>query len=409
MIENGFTEDNKKSFQVNRWVYIFAGILIMLLLGTVYSYSVFRVALERELKIGSFESGIPYMTALASYAISMLLSGRHIEKLNPRTVIISGGLLVSLGWILSYLARGTLVLAFTYGCISGAGVGLVYGVVMNVIAKWFPEKRGLAVGLVLVGFGLSPMITAPVGEMLVDRFGVFNAFLFLGIIFGLAITMLALPFKYPVGSETLNERLNTGSQIKPVEVPLKEMTKTRRFRGLYANFIIGTMIGLMMIGMTVNAGVEYFGLDTSTVAGLMAFFAISNGLGRPVMGWFTDRFSPRTAMMTSFSLIMAAAILLIVLHNGIIIYIGTFSILWFNLGGWLAIAPASTIRFFGARNYSENYGLVFTAYGIGAITGVTGSGILLDLHGNYLYIFLYIIILCAAGLLVTGRSIRSDI
>ena len=232
MIENGFTEDNKKSFQVNRWLYIFAGILIMLLLGTVYSYSVFRVALERELKIGSFESGIPYMTALASYAISMLLSGRHIEKLNPRTVIISGGLLVSLGWILSYLAMGTLVLAFTYGCISGTGVGLVYGVVMNVIAKWFPEKRGLAVGLVLVGFDLSPMISEHVGEMLVDRFGVFNAFLFLGIIFGLAITMLALPFKYTVGSETLNERRNTGSQIKPVEVPLTEMTKTRRYRGL---------------------------------------------------------------------------------------------------------------------------------------------------------------------------------
>ena len=173
----------------------------------------------------------------------------------------------------------------------------------------------------------------------------------------------------------------------------KDMVKTKEFKGIYLNFIIGTMVGLTMIGMTTNVGIDYFNLNSLTVTRLMAIFAISNGIGRPTFGWITDRFTSKKAMILSYILIIIAAASLILFEKETMLYIITFSIFWFNLGGWLAIVPTSVLKFYGIKNYSQNYGLVFTAYGIGAISGVLSSGILLDLNENYKYVFFYIIIL----------------
>ena len=95
------TKDRSYLMKKGRWRFILLGITIMMLLGTVYSYSVFRVELQQELGIGLTESGMPYMFALAFYALFMFLSGKHIERYQPRNMIILGGLLVSVGWILS--------------------------------------------------------------------------------------------------------------------------------------------------------------------------------------------------------------------------------------------------------------------------------------------------------------------
>lgn len=151
----------------------------MMFLGIVYSYSVFRVALESELQIGSAESGMPYMVALAFYAMFMFFTGKYIERFNPNRILMLGGLMVSLGWILSSFVTNILLLTITCGGISGAGVGIVYDVPMSVIAKWFPHKKGFAVGSVLIGFGLSSLITTPIARFLVENYGVMRAFFFL--------------------------------------------------------------------------------------------------------------------------------------------------------------------------------------------------------------------------------------
>lgn len=392
-----------------RWMYIILGIILMMFLGTVYSYSVFRLSLEKEFQIGATESGMPYMVSLAFYAIFMFLTGKYIERFKPRMIILFGGLLVSLGWILSSLVSNIYLLTLTYGCISGAGVGIAYGVPMTVVAKWFPDKKGLAVGLVLIGFGLSPLITAPVARTLVENYGVMRAFLILGISFSVVLPILSAPFKYPKVFETVNLKGNDKNRKNSLDMILKEMVETKSFKGVYLNFIIGTMIGLMMIGMTTNIGVEFFGLDPSNVTSLIAIFAIFNGLGRPTFGWLTDRYSSRTVMLLSYALIALSAIMLIVLgNNHKVVFAITFSIFWFNLGGWLAIAPTSTLKLYGLKNYSQNYGLVFTAYGIGAIAGVSSSGLLLDYHGNYQYVFYYVIALCFLGAIITRKYIRKN-
>ncbi len=398
-------QNNKYKF-LKRWGYVLLGIIIMMCLGTVYSYSVFRLSIEKIFNVGATQSGMPYMIALAFYAFFMFLTGRYLDKFNPRYIIIVGGLLVSLGWILSAYAPNIYVLTITYGLISGAGVGIVYGVPMTVVARWFPEKKGLAVGMVLIGFGLSPLITAPLARIFVEKYGIMSTFQILGICFGVIIPILSFPFKYPSESELLSLK-----SVKHVKNSLNElntlrMIKSKSFKGLYINFIIGTTIGLMLIGSTSSVGIELIGLSPKKVAFLMALFAIFNGIGRPTFGWFTDKLSSKKAMFLSYGLIISSAILILFANEGdVIIYTISFSIFWFNLGGWLAIAPASTFALYGTKHYNQNYGVVFTAYGIGAITGVVTSGMLIDMHRNYNYVFYYVIALCLMGILLTSKLI----
>lgn len=390
-----------------RWLYVFLGILIMMCLGTVYSWSVFRISVEKLYNIGSAQSGLPYMTSLAFYALFMLITGRYIDKYSPRLIVFIGGLLVGGGWILSGLAENIYILALTYGVVTGAGVGIVYGVPMTVVAKWFPEKKGLIVGFVLIGFGLSPFITAPIARYLIEVYGIMKAFQILGLSFIVIIPTLSYPFRYPSKLKA-NLEVIIDEKMNLKDVPTKFMVKSKSFKGLYLSFMLGTMIGLMIIGMTSNVGIELIKLSPSKVALLMSLFAVFNGIGRPIFGWLTDRLSQRKAMLTSYVLIAFAAILMIIAKEGSIsLYIIAFSIFWFNLGGWLAIAPASTLGLYGTKYYSQNYGVVFTAYGIGAIVGVYTSGMLKDTFGSYQAVFYFIIASCMIGILLSQSMIKN--
>jgi MFS family permease len=382
-----------------KWMYILLGILIMMCLGTVYSYGVLRLAVERHYGAGSMLGGLPYMTSLASYAVFMFLTGRHLERFDPRTVLIAGGLLVALGWILSAYAPTIYILTLTYGVISGAGVGIAYGVPMTAVSKWFPERKGLAVGLVLVGFGLSPVVTAPLIRQLIDAFGLQSTFLSIGASFGILIPLLSLPFRYP----ELSAEVIEGAEVTSSSgLDTRDMVKSKGFKALYLNFVIGSMIGLMMIGLTTAAGTVMIGLASSEVTSLMVLFALFNGAGRPIFGLITDRFSSKRAMLLSYLLILAAALLMLTAKEGDSLkYAVSFSTFWFNLGGWLAIAPTSTSAMFGSRSYSRNYGVVFTAYGIGAIAGVLASGLLLDVFGSMANVFFFVAFLCILGFTFT--------
>lgn len=398
-------QSNIKSRQ--RWIYVILGIIIMMCLGTVYSWSVFRLPIEKLFNVGSTKSGLPYMVSLAFYALFMFLTGKYLDKYSPRLIISLGAILVALGWILSAYAPNIYVLTITYGVIIGAGVGIAYGAPMTVVAKWFPEKKGLAVGLVLIGFGLSPLVTAPLARNLIENYGVTKVFLILGISFGLIIPLLSYPLRYPDDSDNGNLVTTSNTKNDTNNINTVNMIKSENFKGLYFNFIIGTMIGLMLIGMTSNVGVELIKLSPKTIALLMSLFAVFNGIGRPIFGWLTDKLSYKKTMLISYGLIITAALLMLVANEGsLVLFSVAFSIFWFNLGGWLAIAPTSTIAMYGTKYYSQNYGVVFTAYGIGAIIGVLASGLLMDVLQNYHSIFYFVIGLCITGILLSQRMIK---
>ncbi len=383
-------------------VYVVLGIIIMMCLGTVYSWSVFRLQVESLFQVGTTQSGYPYMVSLAFYALFMLLAGKYLDRYSPRMIVSLGGILVASGWVLSAYAPNIFLLTVTYGVLMGSGVGIAYGVPISVAAKWFPQQKGLIVGIVLIGFGLSPLITAPIARYLVAEYGVRSAFLILGIAFAFLIPVLAYPLNYPVNGSKSPELSHRAYQHNTAA-----MVKSKSFTGLYISYVFGTMIGLMMIGMTNNIGVELIGISPGRVALLISLFAVFNGLGRPVFGWLTDRLAHKAMLISYISIIVGAIIMLLAGKGSLVLYTVAFAIFWFNLGGWLAIAPTSTLSLYGSLHYSQNYGVVFTAYGVGAIIGVLASGVLKDVFQGYNSVFYLVIFICILGIVSSQTLIKT--
>lgn len=386
-----------------RWIFIVLGSFINLCLGSVYSYSIFRKPLEELFSVGATQSGLPYVLVLAFFALLMPVTGGFLEKLGPRTISIIGGAFVGAGWMLSRWAPGIGVLALTYGVITGAGVGIAYGGPITTATRWFPDKKGLAVGLSLAGFGVSAMITAPLMRMSIEKQGPLQTFLIFGIIFGALIILCSLLLKFPADgwspagwTPPVNQG-GTAAQMKPWE-----MVKTKQFYGLWISYIIGTLAGLMAIGIASPVGQEVIQLNSATAASLVSVFAIFNGVGRPLFGWLTDRITPRNAAVLSFIIIFMASVgMLFAGASSTALYVACFCGFWLALGGWLAIAPASTATFFGSKFYSKNYGFVFTAYGIGAVIGTLMSARLRDMLGSYVYAFYPTAALAVVGIFLS--------
>ncbi|WP_408955976.1 OFA family MFS transporter [Natroniella sp. ANB-PHB2] len=395
------------AFKTKRWLYIPIGILIFMCMGTVYSWSVFRKPVEELLNINATQSGLPYMIFLVFYAALMPIAGGFIDDYGPKLVTIVGGGLVGLGWFLSSFTTSIIQLSITYGAIAGAGVGIAYGAPMAVVAKWFPDKKGLAVGLTLGGFGLSPFVTAPLANWLIDIYGLFQTFRLLGIVFTIILIILALPLKFPKGNLEIKDNNSVDFTEGTLDLNVRAMIKNTTFYGLWLCFILGTLIGLMAIAITSPVAEEIINLDSQTAAFMVSLFAIFNGIGRPIFGWFTDEFGPSYAAILSYVLIIVASVLILNAQEGSVVLYGiAFSIFWLNLGGWLAIAPAATAILFGDKNYSKNYGVVFTAYGVGAILGNLISGNLRDLLGSYIYAFYPVIILAVLGIITASLLLK---
>ncbi len=388
-----------------RWLIVALGLLINLCLGSVYSWSVFRRPVESYFGVGATESGLPFMVFLASFAILMPIAGRYMDKYGPKTITLAGSLIVAAGWILSGYAGSIAHMTITYGLIAGSGVGIAYGGPIVLTTKWFPDKKGLAVGITLVGFGLSPLITAPIARHLIEQNGPLATLRLLGLVFLVLLVLLALPLRLPkVAASTSRSALPSHGQA---EVRPGQMLSKGNFYGLYLCFFIATLSGLMAIGISSPAGEEIIRLNADQAALAVSVFAIFNGVGRPFFGWLTDRKGPRVASSLAFALIALASLGMLSASEGqYVLYLVSFSGFWLAFGGWLAIAPAATATLFGNRHYAQNYGLVYTAYGLGAIAGTVLAGRLRDLLGSYSYAFYPTAVLALFGIAIGLYSLK---
>ena len=392
-----------------RWILVAFCTIINLCLGAVYSWSVFVTPLkthleEKGLTVASSEIQLPFSIFLLFFAIAMPLTGRFITKYGPKKVAIVGGILYGLGWLSASFSNNITLLCLTYGAIGGLGVGIAYGCPINVATRWFPDKRGLAVGVVLIGFGVSAIVTGNIANIFINSSGIMNTFRYFGTAFILINVLLSLPSSFPTPGWTPK-----GWKAPPpkpgaetYECNRGDMMKTATFYGLWFCFFIGCLSGLMAVGIAKPVGTETFGVTSVLATVLVGVFAIINGGGRPLFGALNDKITPRNAAILAFVLIAIACALLYFVGSagGSTIYIIGFAILWACLGGWLAIAPAATASYFGMRDYANCYGIVFLAFGIGGIAGPYLAGAIKDNTGSYLSVFPYVLGLAIIGIII---------
>jgi len=369
---------------------VLSSILMMLLMGTVYTYSVFRYHIEIEYQIGTFLSGIPYMTSLFFYAFSMMLTGRLLRPSRLRRFVFFGTLLIAFGWLISSFANQFFLLVFSYGFLIGTGVGMVYGVPIYMVQKLYPKKSGLMTGLILLGFGMSPLMTAPLATILIENTSLQTTFL----IFAVLFLLIQLPLSYLF-------ILKEYTEFKTTAPDLIQNEKLKPFKRIYGLFVIATTVGLMMIGLSYQIGKVRYGFDARDVTLSLSFFALLNGVARPIFGKLMDKKGFRFSVLLSLSLIALASIIgLVNQGQNIILYVISFGLFWFNLGAWLAIVPATIKEFYGIKQYSKKYGVMFTAYGIGSIIGTIISGTIMDLLSGTGYLYLLILIFIGISLFI---------
>jgi len=377
------------------YFYVLLSTLLMLCLGIVYSYSLFRLFIESSFNINKTQSGLPFMVVLLFYAISMAISGILFEKHSPTIIVIIGIIFITIGFIGSSFSHSIYMITIFYGIFIGIGIGILYTLPLKLIAQFNHPKIGFLTGITLLGFGLSPLVFAPIIEKLLFSYGLTQTFLILGISYFILLISLSLPLLKKL--EPLKEQTQSISHI------LKQKT----FYEIYILFFLATFIGLTSIGLASSIGVELLHIKTKNIALLLGLFSIFNGLGRPIFGYINDHLNFKTSVFISFISLIIATSLLYLFYRETIIYVITFSIIFFNFGGWLSLAPSATLKAFGKQHYSKAYGLMFTAYGLGAFIGNGISSFLIDTF-SFQAIYMLLCILSMIGLSIIliqkGRS-----
>jgi MFS transporter, OFA family, oxalate/formate antiporter len=375
-----------------RWMMVVIGIIIQLCLGAIYAYGAVRGDISSYFKgimaiadpatkgPSAFDMTWPFITFLLLFALTMPLAGPYIQKIGPKKVSMIGGALCGLGWLAASYATSPSMLIPLYGIIGGLGVGIAYGVPIAVSAQWFPDKRGLAVGLTVLGFGFSSAVIS-YATLFMKSAGlqIMNILQVYGIAFIIITVVASMFLKFPpAGWKPAGwaPPVPAAGAAQRVDFMRSEMTKTGTFKGLWLCYTIGALAGLTAIGIVGPVGKEVMtnaGMSaaesTALVFQLILPFAIFNGLGRPVFGTLTDKLTPKNAAMLTYLLILAACLLMYSSYSSVTAFIVSFAILWGCLGAWLAIAPTATASYFGMKDNAKNYGLVFTAYGVGAVVG----------------------------------------
>lgn len=373
-----------------RWLYILAGFGINLTLGAVYSWSVFIKPLQTRFGATYFEATLPSTVALAMFAVGMLVAGRYVYQIGPRKTATVGAFLLGSGYILSSsvgsLPNSMWMLTLFYGTLVGVGLGFAYNPPIPTAAKWFPERKGLATGVVVMGFGLSPLVTAPLVQFLIGAYGVEAGFGILGMIFLFVTLLLASLLKFPPGDfvppavkTTWSTRKTspTGPSMEP-----REMLRTPQFYVAILLYMLGTSVGFMAISQAKTIATETAHLETALAVAVVQWLAIWNCTGRPLFGKLTDAWGPRPVLYTMFAVELAGMGFLLYASSVPFLFLG-IAMVAITFGGFLAVMPALTAYFFGSEKLGANYGIMFLGYGAGGILGPLAISAIRDATGGF--------------------------
>lgn len=361
------------------WRNVFAGLGINLALGILYTWSIIADGIPAEWNWNQSDKSWPYSVACLVFCLIMVPAGRMQDKLSPRLVATIGGILVGIGFLVAGLSPTMMIIGF--GLLAGAGIGFGYASATPPAVKWFPPaKTGMIAGIVVSGFGLASVYAAPLAKWLMAAYSFKTMLMVLGIGFLVVVVGLAQLLKPPhkvlqfmegygeVGRKKQEAKAGL-PQIKENDFTPKEMLSTVQFYLIWFMYACGAGAGLMIISVVkkiVNVQISNETLAVAAVVGL----AIGNGGGRIIAGMLSDKLGRKLTLF--LCLVFQAMLIMLLTMTDKVSFLATgpaliiiTALIGANYGSNLAIFPSITKDFFGLKNFGMNYGLVFTAWGIG--------------------------------------------
>lgn len=401
----------------NRWIVVVGALIVQVSLGAVYIWSVFQTPLKTAFPSWT-ETQVTYPSqiVLAAFALAVIIGGRIQDKLGPRIVGITGGIILGLGLILAKFTQmfsnspgmALLWLIMTFSVLGGVGIGFAYVCPIATCVKWYPDKRGLITGLAVAGFGAGAFFFAPLAKALISggayelmtvklftlpAIGVFNTFLTLGIIFLIAVVFGSSLLKNPPAGYCppgwTPPQPASGASSK-VDFAPTEMLATPAFWILWLTYFAGCAAGLQII-MKASPIWQSFAVPVVSqrpipadifnkilTQGAMAVSLISifNAVGRIFWGKVSDNLGRKQTLFIMF-ILCGIAMLILNYFKVYPLYILDIGIVGLCFGGYLALYPAVVADFYGTKNMGINYGWMFTAYGAGGLAGPYLAAILM--------------------------------
>jgi len=384
-------------------------VLANLCIGSAYAWSVFQNPLIDAYGFTTSQTSLAYTISLSITPFAMVLSGRLQSKFSIRPLIILGGTAFGAGIFLAGFTTGIAMLYLTYGVLGGAGIGTVYGCTVPNSVKWFPDKRGLAGGIIAGGFGFGAVLFAPVSANLVSSIGILATFQTLGIAYVAIIAFASMLISAPPAGyqpEGWNPPSAPEAEKPGANLSTGKMMKTAKFWILWVMYTIGCTAGLMIIGHASPIGQERIGITPAVAAVAIVLLSLANTFGRMFWGAISDKLGRYLTLIVMY-IMTGAMLLLLNVADSYPVFIVSVMGIALSFGGFLGIFPSITADNFGTQHLGINYGVMFTAYGLAAFVGPRIAAAIRESSGDYSLAFIIASCMGIAGIILTVATIIS--
>ena len=421
----------------NRWSIALAGVLVMLCLGTVYSWSIFTNSLIAGFNWSTQDATIPFEAAIFFLGLGAVFGGRWQDRVGPRTVTIVGVVLWGVGVLLAGLgtqALGKWWMDLTYGVIAGFGNGMAYVTPVAMVTKWFPDRRGLGSGMVVMGFGLGAFVY----NQIITRMAIYTAaakpalayvkardaaikagstfdptqfqlspdvvhgIMMLFIVSGIAFVVIggiaAMALQNPPEGYSVAGAVATAASHTPSYTPSQALAMPQLY-SLWLLLFLNVTAGIFIISNAVPMISEFSGAGAATAALWYGLIAVFNGLGRFFWGWISDRIG--RAMTYTVMYLVQVVIFFVVGHlAGLGGVLTCFAIVLLCYGGGFGVMPSFNADYFGTKYMGQIYGFILTAWGLGGVVGPFIAGFVKDKTGSYASALVWIAVMLIVAAII---------
>lgn len=386
----------------NRWIVLISSMGILMCTGAIYAFSVLAGPLA---EANGWTMG-EVMTAFAINAalgpIPMVLGGFLTDKGWSKWSIMAGVILFGLGFALTGTATSLSQLYLYYGVLAGFGQGFAYSGCLSNTIRFFPDKKGLASGLITAGMGGAAIIAAPIANQLIQSRGIGTTFVWMGIayIFVGFVCSLFIKVAPKDGVKIQSANQSTALPKQADNKTWREMLQTSNFYLILLMFATGAFSGLMIASNAATIGQSTFGLSAATAAFYVSLYSLSNTLGRVVWGTVSDKLGQSLTISIIYSIIALMFVILILIQTTMGFAIGIIG-LGLCFGGVMGVFPSLVMDNFGPKYQGVNYGIVFIGYSTAAFVAPKVSAAMAEgNNGDYTKAFYLAILVVGAGLVL---------
>jgi OFA family oxalate/formate antiporter-like MFS transporter len=382
-----------------RWLQLLMGFIVMMAISSPqYVWTLFVPSFQKT--TGALLSDVQWTITILIVLQTWLapVQGFLVEKLGPKFLIGVGALLSGAGWIASSSVSSLWGLYATYGLLCGIGTGIVYVGIIGLMVKWFPDRRGLATGVVAAGYGFGAILTTfPIDGMLKASGYQHTLFIF-GSVFAAVGVVGALALRAPREGEAVAPPalMSAARSATPAE-----MLKSPVFWLMFVMMSMMSTGGLMVItqftsfakafGIDGTTSVTILGATMAAIPAALTFDRVTNGLTRPFFGWISDHIGRENTMGIAFILEGAAIYLMLQYRTDPFLLIVLSGLVFFGWGEIFSLFPSTLTDTFGPVHATTNYGFLYMAQGVGSILGAPVAAMVFEKTGSWLPVFVLVI------------------